>query len=764
MSVKEQKPVEVGGDLITAEFLFGKNGPFNLWFEQSKLLTLAFLDGPQALKEDLLPQEFEPEAVELLRKRFDNRMEEISSRLKEGGSIARTMAKKGEAGFIRHILGLSKDKSAAELGIKAVHRFSDQGLLVVECEDDRLLEALSIELKHAYKTKEQLIAEGVSDLPVGFMSLLDPQRFAASKRSIPGGIKAGEVRVMIMAGGVSKESFLHELSELKTQRLIQIQQELQTQAVDKKFLRSQHLAAIFPDKKLSRWQIRQELAEEGLSPLQQRALAHLIANLERGRSLDQVFQLDTSGLNLDQLTLDQERQLLALKSLRPMVSSLVSWLQTKFSDQKELVGQVSANFLQIAGLNWQRFSSLVSQHFPVDFASFNLKADDLAPWSFESGFADAFYVENGLLDDNYIIEPYHFARDGQGQITAAETQGSTPLWQVFPNKFGISSIDRLLIDKKLARGGQKYVFVALEIDSRGKETGRRFLVRHGYKAPVSGFKTADLIDSFKREQEILKAVNGKNKATSALIARATNQRGFTVRKSDSQLLDVPDFVNVDLVEFCGGSTVGDLIDPFFQVQPQRCVDLVKNCMQKLQTVYNCCQEQGLDYVLNSDLSPWQWVVRFDNPDEVSLVDLGGFVKSGEVSNGVGRYTAPELLGAKTFTTRNETAEIYSLGWTMYALLAGKELDEAPLDEFGASQDTQDVSILLELSGKAPKPLINWVQKACAIDSEQRFQSFAEATEALDKIKLPKQKTSRVTSRLTVPLLHYIRQHPEQAVS
>jgi len=140
-------------------------------------------------------------------------------------------------------------------------------------------------------------------------------------------------------------------------------------------------------------------------------------------------------------------------------------------------------------------------------------------------------------------------------------------------------------------------------------------------------------------------------------------------------------------------------------------------------------------VIHRDIKPANILVSSDN--KVKVTDFGiakivgqkGLTKTG-VQMGTLYYSPPEQIkGKKT----NQCCDIYALGMTLYEMLAGR----LPFDD---SEDTSEYQIMNRIINREkeldpreyypyiPDWLVGILQKATAIDSQDRFQSCEEFAE------------------------------------
>lgn len=110
-----------------------------------------------------------------------------------------------------------------------------------------------------------------------------------------------------------------------------------------------------------------------------------------------------------------------------------------------------------------------------------------------------------------------------------------------------------------------------------------------------------------------------------------------------------------------------------------------------------------------------------------LIDFGGFgVRiDGETQKSFARtgtpgYQPPEFLDGTPFQRLDASADVFSLGMTVYHLLSG----------IAPKADAQGYSLCdREIMSQFPTPWRNWIEQATKADRHQRFASMEQAIEA-----------------------------------
>lgn len=150
-----------------------------------------------------------------------------------------------------------------------------------------------------------------------------------------------------------------------------------------------------------------------------------------------------------------------------------------------------------------------------------------------------------------------------------------------------------------------------------------------------------------------------------------------------------------------------------------------------------------DGILHRDIKPENIFVN-DRFSSGVLYKLGDFGVSREFGQslrslsvkGTMPYMAPEIFRGAPYDQR---ADIYALGLTMYRLLNGNRLPFLPARQLFTHED-HAVALRMRLSGMALPPaadasagLDRVLQKACAFDPAQRYQTADEFAAALEKL-------------------------------
>jgi len=190
--------------------------------------------------------------------------------------------------------------------------------------------------------------------------------------------------------------------------------------------------------------------------------------------------------------------------------------------------------------------------------------------------------------------------------------------------------------------------------------------------------------------------------------------------------DMP-FIAMELVE---GESLKQIRDRE-ALSTNRLLDILRQIADGLEVAHDAG-------VLHRDLKPAN--ILIDDDDVLKIVDFGlaaaarkadsRLTKSG-ILVGTPTYMAPEQVRGRTIDSRTD---IYTLGIIMYEMFVGR----APY-----SGDESMAILFQHVEGKATPPreinadipaaLEAVIQKAIAVDPEQRFQTFDELRSQLDEV-------------------------------
>jgi hypothetical protein len=257
---------------------------------------------------------------------------------------------------------------------------------------------------------------------------------------------------------------------------------------------------------------------------------------------------------------------------------------------------------------------------------------------------------------------------------------------------------------KLGRGGMGEVYLA-----RDTELDRDVALK---LLPPESVHDPDAVGRFQREARALAKLSHPG-IVQAFDSGSDGGRHFLV------------------MEYVEGQSLAALLRDGGRIPPGRAADFVHQAALALAHAH----EKGL---VHRDLKPSNLLVT--PRGQVKLLDLGlarflqdQIADPNRTREGVGMgtpdYAAPEQF--RDAHSADPRADIYSLGCTLYHLLAGRvPFPTSSLSEKYTAHATKEPAPLEELCPDAPAGLVLAVQKMMAKRPADRFQSAAEVAEAL----------------------------------
>lgn len=196
--------------------------------------------------------------------------------------------------------------------------------------------------------------------------------------------------------------------------------------------------------------------------------------------------------------------------------------------------------------------------------------------------------------------------------------------------------------------------------------------------------------------------------------------------------DVTDGIHYIAMEYVDGITLADMVQESGPLSPDQAVEFVKQAAEGLACAHRC----GM---IHRDVKPSNLMV-IQNEEEaaqVKLLDVGLATPGTERPREVPLTHTDALVGTVGFiapeqasdpASADERSDIYSLGATLFYLLAG---DTVPL----AAHSYSDKAAQHEIPAEIPVPteLRSLLRKMVATSPDDRFASMTEVIQALETI-------------------------------
>ena len=277
------------------------------------------------------------------------------------------------------------------------------------------------------------------------------------------------------------------------------------------------------------------------------------------------------------------------------------------------------------------------------------------------------------------------------------------------------------------------------IDATRLKTGDMFanryrVIRHVGKG---AFGVVVLVeDIVVRDEFILKFLNPQFAADSEMIKRFTHELRYSRKITHENIIRIYDLVShkdtyAISMEYFPSHSLADEIKRGNKLSMKRVLKLSDEICNGMSAA-----EQA--HVVHRDLKPSN--ILINDHDLVKIVDFGlaaaascldsRLTKTG-ILMGTPTYMAPEQIKSKTIDSKTD---IYALGVIMYEMLTGT----APYKGEGTlavmyQHVEGNAKAPRDLNPEIPVALEAIIQKAMAIDPEQRFQSFNELREQLQAV-------------------------------
>jgi serine/threonine protein kinase len=236
--------------------------------------------------------------------------------------------------------------------------------------------------------------------------------------------------------------------------------------------------------------------------------------------------------------------------------------------------------------------------------------------------------------------------------------------------------------------------------------------------PIDKLKDPSMVERFYREARAAGALDHPNIVRAYDIDREQGENGQST-------------LHYLVMEFVDGASLQELVARKGPLSPERAAHYVKQAAEGLQHAH----EAGL---VHRDIKPGNLLL--DRSGTVKVLDLGlaRFFQQGKDNVteryddnavlGTADYLSPEQARAETVDIR---ADIYSLGATLYFLLAGK----SPFEEGTVTQkllwsQTKSPKSILELRSEVPAELAAVLDRMMAKDPKDRYATPQSVVDAL----------------------------------
>lgn len=267
------------------------------------------------------------------------------------------------------------------------------------------------------------------------------------------------------------------------------------------------------------------------------------------------------------------------------------------------------------------------------------------------------------------------------------------------------NLDGYEIGRMLGSGGMGAVYEAVEV-----VTGERVAIKIRSKR-LGQNTTEEDRRRFEREASVAAAINHPN------VARVLANGSF-------QDLDYL------VMEYIDGRPLNQVLKEEVRLPGKKCLDLILQTARGLQAAYECGS-------IHRDIKPENLMMTQDG--RIKIVDFGlaknekidSFKTATGVVMGTPHYISPEQASGLAVDHRSD---IYSLGATLYHLLAGRP----PFDGDNAfsilhKQVHEEVRSLIQWNPGVPEAVCQLVYRMLAKHPDARFQTYGHLIRVLEDL-------------------------------
>ena len=265
-----------------------------------------------------------------------------------------------------------------------------------------------------------------------------------------------------------------------------------------------------------------------------------------------------------------------------------------------------------------------------------------------------------------------------------------------------------------------------------------------------GFGTVVLAeDTMVNEQLVLKFLNSQMAADARMIQRFIHELRYARRVTHENVIRIHDFLHIEnayaiSMEYFASRSLGEILSPNVPMPIQRGLRILWYICRGMHAAHQV-------QIVHRDLKPAN--VLINDAGTVKIVDFGLAAAASDTATRLTRtgallgtplYMAPEQVQNRTIDARTD---IYSLGVMMYEIFTGRPpyTGDNPMAILYQHMEGK-ATPPCELNPQLPPDLEALIQKAMAVDPEQRFQSVEELGKSL--ILVFKQSTPQSTPQST----------------